>query len=197
MESLRERTCSVRGRWAALWGTSHWREGHWHRSSDQAGKVQLQQEEGNREESAMETQSYGNARQFSPKAWLKGKDVCSSEAVIPAGYLSSMISSFFSAQERILLVLALKGACVHAKSLQPCPTLHVPMDHSPSEFLCPWTSWARILEWVAAPSSRGSSWPRGWTCDLRLLHWQLGSLPLVPPGKPTSKDNVRHKWDNT
>ena len=23
---------------------------------------------------------------------------------------------------------------------------------------------AKILEWVAMPSSRGSSWPRGWTC---------------------------------
>ena len=133
----------MRGKWAALWGTSHW-----NRSSDQAEKVQLQQREGNQEESAMETQAYGIARQFSPRAWLKGKDVCSSEAVIPAMYLSSLISSFFSAKERILLVLALKGVCVHAKLLQPCPTLHDPMHHSPSEFLCPWNSQARILEWV-------------------------------------------------
>ena len=105
----------------------------------------------------METQAYGNARWFSPKAWLKGTDVCSSEAVIPAMHLSSLISSFFSAKERILLVLALKGVCMHAKSLQPCPTLHDPMNHSPSEFLCPWNSQARVLEWVATPSSRVSS----------------------------------------
>ena len=35
------------------------------------------------------------------------------------------------------------------------------------------------------PSSRGSTHPRDWTHkSLCLLHWQAGSLPLVPPGKP-------------
>ena len=43
-------------------------------------------------------------------------------------------------------------------------------------------SQARILEWVAMPSSRGSSWPRGWTRISYVLHWQEGSLPLVLPG---------------
>ena len=41
---------------------------------------------------------------------------------------------------------------------------------------------ARILEWVAMPSSRGSS--RSNLRVLPLLHWQASSLPLVPPGKP-------------
>ena len=41
---------------------------------------------------------------------------------------------------------------------------------------------ARILEWVAMPFSRGSSWPRDWKSLWGLLHWQEGSLPLVPPG---------------
>ena len=37
---------------------------------------------------------------------------------------------------------------------------------------------ARILEWVAMPSSRGSSQPRDRTqC---LPHWQMSSLPLAP-----------------
>ena len=44
---------------------------------------------------------------------------------------------------------------------------------------------ARTLEWVAVPSSRGSSQPRG---QIRVsfvyLHWQVDSLPLAPPGKP-------------
>ena len=40
---------------------------------------------------------------------------------------------------------------------------------------------ARILEWVAMPSSRGSSPIQG--LNLSLLHWQGGSLQLVPPGK--------------
>ena len=38
---------------------------------------------------------------------------------------------------------------------------------------------ARILGWVAMPSSRGSN-PH----FLCLLHWQVGSLPLVTPEKP-------------
>ena len=38
---------------------------------------------------------------------------------------------------------------------------------------------ARILERVAMPSSRGSN--PGLLC---LLHWQVGSLPLAPSGKP-------------
>ena len=43
---------------------------------------------------------------------------------------------------------------------------------------------ARILEWVAMPSSRGSSRPRDQSWVSCLLLWQGGSLPLVPPGKP-------------
>ena len=42
---------------------------------------------------------------------------------------------------------------------------------------------ARILEWVAMPSSRGSSPLKRWNpCLLHLLHWQV-SLSLVPPSK--------------
>ena len=44
---------------------------------------------------------------------------------------------------------------------------------------------ARILEWIAMPSSMGSSWPRDQTCvSLCFLHWQVGSSPLAPPRKP-------------
>ena len=42
---------------------------------------------------------------------------------------------------------------------------------------------ARILEWIAMPSSRGFSQPMDWTWVLCLLHWQKVSLPLAPPGK--------------
>ena len=40
--------------------------------------------------------------------------------------------------------------------------------------------------WSALPfSSPGDfSQPRDWTCISCLLHWQAGSLPLAPPGKP-------------
>ena len=45
---------------------------------------------------------------------------------------------------------------------------------------------ARILEWAAMPFSRGSSqlWDQTHV-SLCLLHWQAGSLPLVPLENPT------------
>ena len=65
-------------------------------------------------------------------------------------------------------------------------------------FATPWTPsgssvqgilQARILEWVARPSSRGSSRLTDWTCVSYLLYLccQIDSLPPVPPGKPMCK----------
>ena len=71
----------------------------------------------------------------------------------------------------------------HPKSLQRCPTLCDPTAYSPSGFSGHGILQARILEWIAMPSSRGSSQPRDWTHISCLLHWQMGSLPLAPPGK--------------
>ena len=50
-----------------------------------------------------------------------------------------------------------------AKSLQSCPTLCDPMDYSTPGSSVHGILQARILEWVAMPSSRGSSPPRHWT----------------------------------
>ena len=74
----------------------------------------------------------------------------------------------------------LNSSCL-SKLLLSCLTLCNPMDCSPPGSPVHGTLQARILEWVAEPSSRGSSQPR--TCVSYLLHWQAGSLPLVPPGK--------------
>ena len=49
------------------------------------------------------------------------------------------------------------------KSLQSCLTLCKPMDCSPPGSSVHGILQARILEWVAIPFSRGSSWPRDWT----------------------------------
>jgi len=47
----------------------------------------------------------------------------------------------------------------------------------------------RILQWIVMPSSRGSSQLRNWTrMSLCLLQWQVGSLPLMPPGKSNLLD---------
>ena len=45
--------------------------------------------------------------------------------------------------------------CVHAKSLQSCPTLCDPMDCSPQSSSVHVILQARILEWVAVLSSKG------------------------------------------
>ena len=50
-------------------------------------------------------------------------------------------------------------ACMCAKSIQSCPTLWDPMDCSPPGSSVHRILQARILEWVAEPSSRGSSNP--------------------------------------
>ena len=42
----------------------------------------------------------------------------------------------------------------------------------------------RILEWVAMPSSSDLPDPGMEPTPLNLLHWQVGSLSLAPPGKP-------------
>ena len=57
--------------------------------------------------------------------------------------------------------------CVHAELLQLCPTLCDPMDFSPPDSSIREILQARILN----------------PCLLCLLHWQAGSLALVPPGK--------------
>ena len=49
---------------------------------------------------------------------------------------------------------------VHAKSLQSSLTLCNPMNHRPPGSCVHGILQARILEWVAMPSSRGSSQPR-------------------------------------
>ena len=58
---------------------------------------------------------------------------------------------------------------------------------------------ARILEWVAMPSLLQGIFPvQGWNLHLLcLLHWQAGSLPLTPPGKPHLMVLMRPKWDTS
>ena len=55
------------------------------------------------------------------------------------------------------LQLDIEVRCVHGKSLQSRLTLGDPMDCSPPGSSVPGILWARILESVPEPSSRGSS----------------------------------------
>ena len=81
-----------------------------------------------------------------------------------------------------------RNACM-LKSLQLCPTLCDPVDHSSVHGVLQ----ARTLEWVVMLFSRESSRPRDETLHLlRLLHWRAGCLPLAPPGISfTKKSNLR------
>ena len=63
----------------------------------------------------------------------------------------------------ILLFISVH-ASVHARSLQSCLTLCDRMDCSPSGFSVHGILQARVLEWAATPTSRGSSRPRDQTC---------------------------------
>ena len=52
--------------------------------------------------------------------------------------------------------------CVLCLAAQSCPTVCNPMDYSPPGSSVHGILQARIPEWVAMPSSRGSSQPRDW-----------------------------------
>ena len=79
--------------------------------------------------------------------------------------------------------IVFKNVCVCVKLLQLCLTLCDPVDCSLPGSSVRGILQARILEWLAMPSSR--IFPiQGSKCPLCLLHWQGGSLPLLPPRKP-------------
>ena len=87
--------------------------------------------------------------------------------------------------QNMCIVIFTLHMCEHTKLLQSCLTLCDPMDYSLPVSSADGILQARILEWISLPSSRVSSQPRDQThLSLHLLHWQAGSLPLVPPGKP-------------
>ena len=71
--------------------------------------------------------------------------------------------------------------CVCAKLLQLCLTPCDRMDCSPPGSFVHGILQARILEWVAMPSSGDLPDPGIEPVSLSLLRWQVGSLPLAPP----------------
>ena len=94
--------------------------------------------------------------------------------------------------------------CLHAQS---CLTLCDPMDCSLPGSYIHGIPQARILEWVAISSFRGSCWTR--TCIRCLMHWQaeslslsyLGMVPYVclcPRGSPCKNTGMKlfpSPWD--
>ena len=84
-----------------------------------------------------------------------------------------------SNHDQVLIRLGKCGLTLLNSLSQSCPTLYGPMDCSPPGSSVHGILQARILEWVAIPSSRGSSQPKDWTriscgsCIGRriLYHW--------------------------
>ena len=82
---------------------------------------------------------------------------------------------------------------------QLCPTLCDSINCSPLGSSVYGIIRARVLEWVAISSSRGSSSTQGLNpCLLWLLHWQVNSLPLSHLGNPAvdvrSKNLIEGFW---
>ena len=90
--------------------------------------------------------------------------------------------------------------CMYAKSLQSCLTLCNAMDCSLPGSFVPGTLQARILEWVAMPSSRGSSWPKDRTCNSCgscIAGESFTTEPLGSPNeniKSSSKVKCTRRW---
>ena len=106
--------------------------------------------------------------------------ICSDSHPKPKPNLWSFVQSnqdvfkyYFIVSYRILQFL-----CVYVCWLTSCYILCDPVDCSPPSFSFHGILQQRILEWIALPSSRGSSWPRDRThisCitgdSLLLSHW--------------------------
>ena len=113
--------------------------------------------------------------------------------------LSEFSSLLWSTQSKALMdvkYLALylprskkKYVCFRAKSLQLCLMFCNPMDCSPPGSSVHGIIQSRLLEWVAIPFSRGSSWLRdGTRVAYAFCTGRFCSLPLVPSGKPINEE---------
>ena len=81
----------------------------------------------------------------------------------------------------------LTSPCMHAKLLQSCPTLFNSMDRSPPGSSARGDPPGKNTGVGCHAVLQGIFPTQGLNpCPLCLLHWQAGSLPLAPPGKPLS-----------
>ena len=77
--------------------------------------------------------------------------------------------------------------CAWMLSCFSCVLFCDPVDCSPPGSSVHGILQARILEWVCHALLQGIFLTQGLNpALLHLLHWQVGSLPLAPPGKPNS-----------
>ena len=84
--------------------------------------------------------------------------------------------------------------CMHAKSLQSCLTLCDPLDYSLPDSFVRGILQARILKWVAMPTSEDLPNPG---IELGSPALQADSLPSEPLGKPAFKYNLMQMKSST
>ena len=95
-----------------------------------------------------------------------------------------LVNLWFDISQAISLVSGFNNLwkqCVLCLVTQSCPTHCDPLDCSPPGSCVHGVLQARILEWVAMPSSRGSSQPTSPAL-------QADSLSPEPPGKPKNTE---------
>ena len=86
---------------------------------------------------------------------LKMLSLVSGLTILPlSSSLEAQVKSGTRSQNSLMML------CYARLSLTLCD----PMDCSPTGSSVQGISQARVLEWVAISFSRGSSWPRNWTC---------------------------------
>ena len=119
--------------------------------------------------------------------FLKVSIILSNSHLVPLS-LELLIPPYFSKADifyQLIPFLPVVCVCICTKSLQSCLIFCDPMDCSPPGSSVHGILQARILEWIAIPFSRGSFWPRDWTC----VSWgccTAGRFFITePPGKPT------------
>ena len=82
---------------------------------------------------------------------------------------------------------------MHAQSSQSCPSLCNSMDCSSPGSCVHGISQAWTLEWVAISFSRGSSWPRDWTCVSCIAGRFFTTKPLGNYAKPLIKPSTKKR----
>ena len=118
-------------------------------------------------------------------AWSTKKRVVLS---YPDGRLCVFCWLILDAFHPVLLLREYMGA----QSPQSCLTLWDPMDCNPPDSSVYGILQARVLERVAMPSSRGSSWRRYWTH----VSWGSCTVGKIFTAEPPGKPNAAFSWFN-
>ena len=114
---------------------------------------------------------------------------CKLDARLPARASLAELQVWLMREYLVLRWRTLSGrdfpvcACMHANLLQSC--LFQSYGLQSARLLCPWDSSGMNTGVGCHALLQGIFLTQGSNpCVLRLLHWHMGSSPLMPPGKP-------------